>query len=73
MVHEATDPRDKVYALFGLLGADIEALVEPKCQIDATKLFRIIARAIYTDDEDFRHFSNNPHKDPIVRLSGLPS
>jgi hypothetical protein len=75
IVHEATDPRDKVYALFGMTRADAEHLIEPNYEIDAASLFHSIAQAVYArdGDEDFRHLNDNPHKDPVARLPGLAS
>jgi hypothetical protein len=45
MAHEAIDPRDKVYALFGLMREDDKNFIEPDYQIDPAKLFWIIAQA----------------------------
>jgi hypothetical protein len=75
IVHEAADLRDKVYALFGMTGADAEHLIEPNYETDAASLFRSVAQTVYAGDgnEDFRYLNDNPHKDPAVRLPGLPS
>ena len=57
------------------MGADAEHLIEPNYEIDAASLFRSVAQAVYAGDgnEDFRYLNDNPHKDPAMRLPGLPS
>jgi hypothetical protein len=43
IVHEATDPREKVYALFGLLGVNVEHFYRTEYEINTAKLFQIVA------------------------------
>jgi hypothetical protein len=50
MAHEEIDPRDKVYALFGLMGEDDKNFIEPDYQIDSAKLFWIVAQANISDN-----------------------
>jgi len=45
MAHEVVDPRDKVYALFGLMGEDDNNFIEADYQIDHARLFWIFASA----------------------------
>jgi hypothetical protein len=50
MGHEVMDPRDKVYALFGLMGEDDKSSFEPDYQIDPAKLFWIFVQANILDN-----------------------
>jgi len=50
MAHEVVDPRDKVYALFGLMGEDDNNFIEPDYQIDHARLFWIFVSANISDN-----------------------
>ena len=50
MAHEVVDPRDKIYALFRLMGEDDNNFIEPDYQIDHARLFWISASANISDN-----------------------
>ena len=50
VAHEVVDPRDKVYALFELMGEDDNNFIEPDYQIDPAKVFWFVAQANISDN-----------------------
>jgi len=71
----ATDPRDKIYSILGLVSSDEEIPVPIDYDIEVPDLFRTVAKYIAVDEKDLSVLSQN--KLPRVRAlqggSQLPS
>lgn len=74
-MHESTDPKDKIYAMLGLIKDYPSYGLIPDYNISTNSLFQTTSRAILEDHTGCRlEFLNLPYeKDPSKRKTGLPS
>ncbi|XTI91947.1 hypothetical protein V2W45_1346519 [Cenococcum geophilum] len=68
---EATDPRDKIYGLLGILPQNIDPAIQPDYTKPIDALFREVAKALLLKDENLRVLHCAAERSPIP--STLPS
>lgn len=68
-IKRATDPRDKVYSLLGLVSSEKQSRIPVDYDLDTASVFKNVAAFIATGEHDLRFLAEN--KVPRVHLSDL--